>query len=419
MAAMIDPVHPAKPISDAPSGAPSNRIWTADFLKISLVNTSIIGSFNLLLATLPLYVIAIGGSEAEVGLVMGAFGLMTVVARPFVGVALDKFGRKTVLVVAMVGVMVANLSYIAAFSVLLLLFVRALHATAFAGAATTALVGAADIVPNRRRAEGLGYFGMFGNITLAVAPLISLQIASVAGFSTTFAVASAVVAAGIIVSLRLRDLPRPIKPTVSRPWFERLVNTKAFRPALIVLCFAAVFSAQMVFLPIYASERNLGDVGLYFTVYAGASIVVRLVSDRIADRFGRGVAVIPGLILAFASMIAMSLAADLVLVIVAAVLLGAGAGLVLPAVNALVVDITTEADRGSAIATFAVAMDAGFGLGAFLWGFVIQQVGFESMYLWGSIVPLLGIVAYFMLVYGKMKPVDSALAPAPSTEQGR
>ena len=178
-------------------------------------------------------------------------------------------------------------------------------------------------------------------------------------------------------------------------------------------------SPRISFAPLYASERNLGDISPYFTVYAVALILGRLVTGRIADRYGRGAAVMPGLMLAFASMIAMSVATDMVLVIVAAVLFGVAFALVMPALNALVVDVTKSADRGSAMATFTAAMEAGFGGGAFLLGFVIQQVGYESMYRWGSILLLLGIVAYFVFVCRKMSPVDSALAPAPSAEISR
>ncbi len=416
---MTDPVRPAEPAASVPAGARSNRIWTADFVKISLANSASFGSFNLLLATLPLYVVAIGGSESDVGLIMGVFGLMAVVGRPFVGAALDKFGRKSVLVVAMVGMVVSSLSYMVAFTVLALLFVRALHGISFAGAATTAAAYVGDIVPPRRRAEGVGYYGIFGNVTLALGPWISLQIVNVAGFTVTFAAAAAVAAAGIAISLSLRGLPSAIKPVELRPWFRRLVNPKAFRPALVLLCFGTAFAAQIVFLPIYASQRNLGDVGPYFFAFAVSSIVLRLVTGSLADRRGRGAAVIPGLMFAFVSMIVMSLATDMLLVVIAGTLYGAGFSLVMPALNALVVDVTTPADRGSAMATFTAAVDAGFGLGSFLWGFVIQQIGFQSMYLWGSIVPLLGILAYFLLVYGKMKPVESPPAFAPFAETSR
>ena len=71
MAVLIDPARTAGRAAGAPNGAPSNRIWTADFLKISLANAASFTSFNLLLITLPLYIIAIGGSESDVGLVMG------------------------------------------------------------------------------------------------------------------------------------------------------------------------------------------------------------------------------------------------------------------------------------------------------------------------------------------------------------
>ena len=170
MAVMIDPPRTAGPAAGAPNGAPSDRIWTAEFLKISLANAASFTSFNLLLITLPLYIIAIGGSESDVGLMMGVFALTAVVARPFVGAALDRFGRKSVLVVALGRMMVASFSYIAAFSVLVLLFVRALHGVSFAGAATSAAAYVGDIVPSRRRAEGVGYYGIFGNGSVAVAP---------------------------------------------------------------------------------------------------------------------------------------------------------------------------------------------------------------------------------------------------------
>lgn len=244
---MVDPTQPVEPAAGASTGAPSNRIWTADFLKISLVNTASFSSFNMLTITMPLYVVVIGGSESDVGLIMGVFSITAVASRPFVGAALDRFGRKSVLLVAVIGLVVASFSYLAAFSLLVLFFVRALQGIAYSGAVTTAAAYVGDIVPPQRRAEGVGYFGMFSNGTFAMVPWISLQIANLAGFTIMFAAAVAVAVAGVITTLSLRKLPPPIKPAEARPWFERLINPKAFRPGLIVLCLFIAFSAQLVF----------------------------------------------------------------------------------------------------------------------------------------------------------------------------
>ena len=383
-----------------------DRIWTTDFVKICVANFSSFGSFYLLLATLPLYIVTIGGGEAEVGLVMGVFALSSVVARPLTGAALDRFGRKSVLIVTMIGMVIASVSYLAAASVLTLLLIRAWHGVSFGGTTTTTMAYVADIVPHRQRAEGVGYFGMFTNISLAIGPWIALETVRVAGFPAMFAVSAAIAAAGVIVSLTLRELPRSEPSNPTKSWYRRLINTKSLRPSLILLFFAATYSAQVAFLPIYAASQNLGNVGVYFIVYAVALILSRIVSGRIADRFGRGVAVIPGLVLAAISMITLSLATDMVLLIVTAVLYGAAFALVTPALMALVVDVTTPANRGSAVATYSAAMDVGIGGGALLWGVVIQQFGYIPMYQAAAVVPVIGIVAYFLVVRGKMRPID-------------
>ena len=92
-------------------------------------------------------------------------------------------------------------------------------------------------------------------------------------------------------------------------------------------------------------------------------------------------------------MISLSLATDMVLLMVTALMYSLAFALVTPALSALVVDVTTTQTRGSAMATYTAAMDVGIGSGAFLWGFVIQQVGFTVMYQLAAVVAVIGIVA--------------------------
>src|SRR5262245_17380214 len=56
-------------------------------------------SLYYLLPTLPLYVQRLGGSTNEVGLIVGAFSLASLLTRPFVGIWMDRHGRRSFLVV--------------------------------------------------------------------------------------------------------------------------------------------------------------------------------------------------------------------------------------------------------------------------------------------------------------------------------
>lgn len=55
-------------------------------------------SFYLLLPTLPEYTVLIGGDYTDVGIVIGAFTLSSVLFRPIAGKFTDRYGRKPLLI---------------------------------------------------------------------------------------------------------------------------------------------------------------------------------------------------------------------------------------------------------------------------------------------------------------------------------
>lgn len=68
------------------------RLWTKPFMTISML--FLFTGFYMLLPTLPLFIKHIGGSESQVGLVVGAFMLSAVILRPIIGGLLDRYGRR-------------------------------------------------------------------------------------------------------------------------------------------------------------------------------------------------------------------------------------------------------------------------------------------------------------------------------------
>ena len=94
-------------------------------------------------STLPLYIKARGGTEADVSLVVGSAGLMSLFARPLVGWLADSLGRRWMLIAGMVLAMLSSISY--AFSVVVPLIVvsRMLGGIAFSlGLILVAVAGA-------------------------------------------------------------------------------------------------------------------------------------------------------------------------------------------------------------------------------------------------------------------------------------
>ena len=55
-------------------------------------------AFYTLLVPFPQYMTLIGVSDWQIGLVMGAFGVASLVGRPFVGVWCDRYGVRSVII---------------------------------------------------------------------------------------------------------------------------------------------------------------------------------------------------------------------------------------------------------------------------------------------------------------------------------
>ena len=71
------------------------RLFTLDFALIWLAMLLFYTSYNALIPTLPPYVLRIGGTEADVGVVMGVLPLASVLMRLVSGQWIDRGHKKT------------------------------------------------------------------------------------------------------------------------------------------------------------------------------------------------------------------------------------------------------------------------------------------------------------------------------------
>jgi len=106
--------------------------------------------------TLPLYIIAIGGSPADNGLATWVLALAALLTRPLAGVLADRWGRKPVLVLGALFFGGGPPLYALGSSVPLLLGVRAIHGMGMALFSTAYPALIADLLPPGRYGEGLG-----------------------------------------------------------------------------------------------------------------------------------------------------------------------------------------------------------------------------------------------------------------------
>lgn len=368
------------------------RLWTRDFITITLITLCTFLGFQMLLPTLPLFAINLGGGDTIAGLVVGLFTLSAVLIRPFAGYALDAYGRRSLFLIGLVVFALCVFAYTWVPSLLLLLTIRFIHGFGWGLSSTSSSTIAADIIPKSRIGEGMGYYGLAGTLSMALAPALGLHLVNRYGFTVLFLLSTLMVTVSIALALGLKY--KEVSP--EKPRFN-LIERSSLRPTVVIFLVTMTLGAVVAFLAIYARQRGIENIGLFFTVYAVSLAFVRPLAGRLADRHGFDWVVIPGLLFLMAAMFLLYRASTLEAFLMAAVVYGAGFGSVQPSLQALAIVAAPAERRGSANATFFSGFDLGIGLSSMMWGAVAQVAGYSQMYLWAAAPAAVALAVYLFL----------------------
>lgn len=251
----------------------------------------------------------------------------------------------------------------------------------------------------------MGYYGLFNNLAMALAPALGLLLINRFGFGELFTTSSLLALLALLLAAVMRVPPAP-KGGSAQP---ALLETSSLPPAVIMFFITFTWGGVVSFLALYAMEIGIANIGIYFTIYALVLMVVRPVSGAISDRQGPAPVVVPGLIFISLAMLALAWAQNLWWFVLAAVLNGLGFGATQPTLQALTINLAPPTRRGAANATFFSAFDLGIGAGAILLGVVSQFVGFSHMYLIAALSGPAGLLVFYRQNRRKNIPVQQEL----------
>ncbi len=381
------PVQPApRPTHPAP-----NTLFTRDFLLLCVSSFLFSSSMFLLFAVLPLFVVQeLKGAQSQVGLIMGAFAVSSVLSRPGSGRMVDLWSRKAGLSLGALIYCVAPALYTQVGSVPMMLGLRFFHGIGIAAYTTSGSVMAADICPPTRRGEGMGYYGMSMNLAMTIGPALGAALIGVIGFQGLFWLSASLALSSLLL---VQFISEPIRPhAYASAGMKRppLFSRAALFPGFIAMCMTMTFGTVVSFLPLFVRDHELGNPGWFFTVYAIVVVASRPFAGQWSDRFGRMAVIIPGMVLLAMAMTSLAYATTQWGLLGSAVLQGLGFGCVHPAIMAWVVDRSTAHDRGPALATLMGAFDVGVGLSAIGLGIVLQHTSFTVLYLCAAGIALFG-----------------------------
>jgi predicted MFS family arabinose efflux permease len=132
----------------------------------------------------------------------------------------------------------------------------------------------------------------------------------------------------------------------------------------------------VTFLPLAVAGTDPGVAALALLVQPAAAIAGRWLAGRRGDRRGPAALLTPGVLVAAAGMLALSLTAVPAAVIAGAAVFGLGFGVTQNVTQTLMYDRVPESAYGAASALWNLAYDGGMGLGAAGFGVLALHAGY-------------------------------------------
>ncbi|MDQ8736869.1 MFS transporter [Paenibacillus sp. LHD-38] len=380
------------------------RLWTKPFILMTMGNLFLFVAFYMLYPTLPPFIKGMGGSESQIGLVMGAFALSAVLFRPLVGGLLDRFGRRPFIVWGILLFTLAMYLYGWVGGIAVLIGLRILHGLSWAVSTTAMITSITDMIPSARRGEGMGWFSSSMTLAMAIGPLLGIWVAQDLSYSALFLFAVVLSVAALLLTFGSK---MPFQPQTGARRIELYEKSVLPLAASVFFLFIA-YGGITTFVPLLAGTIQVNS-GIFFLTFAATLAFSRPISGKLSDRYGEMAIIVPSLVITICSLVVLSLSTGLIGVLISAVLYGIGFGSAQPAFQSAKILLARPDRKGVANATITTANDLGIGLGAIMLGWISQYTSYQVLFTVSAVSVAVSLVLFTFFVKRLLKDKEQSL----------
>jgi MFS family permease len=368
-----------------------DRLFTPRFFVMCGFSFTVFLSAFQLLPTAPFHILALGGSTAAAGLFLGFLTYASALSAPVTGSLADRIGPRRILIGSSAAITAFSIAYALIPSYKVMLSLVLVHGVFWSGLLTGSAAYMTNILPESRRAEGIGYWGLSTIAAIAVAPTIGFWIFQY-GWRVLCLEAAAlnVVMAAIAWSLP----PQHVAPrVVDRP--RRLIEWRILILSFTLFLYSFGYGGITSFTALYADASGVSPKGIYLTTLAVVILLTRPMSGRLGDRFGYRRIFIPCLVLITLGLACLVMGGSRLWQVLSAVIFGAGFGTAYPVFVGYVMRHVGPERRGAAFGAILACFDTGIGTGSTSMGWIVGQYGFGSAFGTAAVLSALAL-PYFL-----------------------
>ncbi len=357
-----------------------DRLFTPRFFVMCGFTFTVFLSAFQLLPTAPFHIRDMGGTKLASGLFLGFLTYASAFSAPLTGAFADRAGTRRMLIVCSIALCGFSLVYAALGSYHILLALVIVHGVFWSGLLSASAAHMTHMLPERRRAEGIGYWGLSSVAAIAVAPTVGFWVYHLGWFWLCMESAVLNIIMAVIAWNLRKDTHRDRPAVDGRAARARVLEWRVLIVSFSLFLYSFGYGGITSFAAMYADAAGVTPKGIYLTALAVVILVTRPLSGRLGDRLGYTRVFIPCLLLISVGLALLAAGSTRSWMLASAIIFGAGYGTAYPAFVGYVMQGVSAERRGAAFGAIIAAFDTGIGSGSTSLGWLIERFGYAPAF---------------------------------------
>jgi len=348
------------------------RLYTKDVKLVLAASFFFLMNPMLINPVIAGFATSVGANSLLAGVVAGATNLTSLLLRPVAGNLTDRVSKYHLTFVGGGLFVIASLGYSLTTNIQLIIICRIITGIGYTLCSVCMATWMASLLPADRIGSGMGIYGLANAMGMAVGPALAVYLYAHFSYQLVFwtSAGCSLLMLILIQFVGNRGVPRSIKATQAVKRF-RIVQPKVIPVAIILMLFSLPYFATQTYIVSYIAQRHFSvSAGAFFPVYAIILLGLRLGLRDLFDRvpFSKFFWICLGC--NFVGVLALIDLNNWLMLIIAALGLAAGYGLMYSICQAKALTLVPDSDRGLANSTFYIGIDLGMTLGPMFGGLI-------------------------------------------------
>lgn len=361
------------------------------------------------------YARELGATILLAGVIVAAYSVFEDLFEFMFGYLMDKVGRrKLFLLGGLLGDGLAMLLYAFSGNPLMLLGARLFHGLSGSVAGPGIMSLTAEIPhPLAKLGAKMGLYGTSIILASVVGWVLGGLVGEKLGYHYVFYIVALLLFVGAILSVFVCE-PEPLlaerethREISLRDALQKVRHLLSKR-GLVVAClgiFAHMMTmgAMTVLLPLRFDQIGLTSfhVGMTLAAYGVVALLFQIPMGYFSERYGHYSTIFLGLFIVSASMLSLSLVKAFAAFVVVGAIYGAGYSFLFPTFSSMIIENSKLGERATASSLFHIMFTQGVVLGAFLFAWVAQEIGYAGGLRMSALAPFLFLV--ILLVWRRLR----------------